>query len=275
MSGNLAGEQLLITRTFDAPASLMFALWSTPEHFVRWMGPAGFSCSQCEIDFRVGGRYRAMITSPESGDSPFSGVYREIEPHTHLVFTFAWHNTGPSAGIDTLITITFREHGGKTVQTFHQAPFIDLAARDRHVGGWSSTFDKAAAYAASITHTKGPIMKKYMAVFTGSAASRAKSGWDTMDDATRRAREAEGMAAWHKWHADHAAILVDGGGPLGKTKRTGAGGVSDISNNIAGYVIVQADSHDAAAQLFLNHPHFAIFPGDAVEIMECLPIPGQ
>ncbi|MBT9445380.1 MAG: hypothetical protein IV086_06755 [Hyphomonadaceae bacterium] len=118
-------------------------------------------------------------------------------------------------------------------------------------------------------------MKKYMAVFTGTAASRAKSGWDAMDDATRKAREAAGIAAWHKWHADHAGILTDGGGPLGKTKRTGADGVSDIANNLAGYVILQAESHDAAARLFENHPHFTIFPGDGVEIMECLPIPGQ
>lgn len=118
-------------------------------------------------------------------------------------------------------------------------------------------------------------MKKYMAVFTGSPAALETSGWNAMDDATRKAREAAGMAAWHKWHVDHADILVDGGGPLGKTKRTGPDGVTDISNNMAGYVIVQAESQDAAARLFLNHPHFAIFPGDAVEIMECLPIPGQ
>jgi hypothetical protein len=50
-------------------------------------------------------------------------------------------------------------------------------------------------------------------------------------------------------------------------------GISDIRNNLTGYVIVQADSHEAAARMFEGHPHFAIFPGDAVEIMECLPIP--
>ena len=53
-----------------------------------------------------------------------------------------------------------------------------------------------------------------------------------------------------------------------------AGGVTDIRNNLAGYVIVRAESHAAAAQLFRNHPHFMLFPGDSVEIMECLPIPG-
>jgi hypothetical protein len=51
--------------------------------------------------------------------------------------------------------------------------------------------------------------------------------------------------------------------------------VTDTRNNIAGYVVVRAESHEAAAKLFLNHPHFSVFPGDAVEIMEVLPIPGQ
>ena len=71
------------------------------------------------------------------------------------------------------------------------------------------------------------------------------------------------------------AAIVEQGGPLGKTKRTAAQGVSDIKNSMVGYVTVQAESHEAAARMFENHPHFTIFPGDSVEIMECLPIPGQ
>ena len=62
---------------------------------------------------------------------------------------------------------------------------------------------------------------------------------------------------------------------LGKTKRVTENGVADIRNNLAAYTVVQAESHEAAAKLFLNHPHFAIFPGDGVEIMECLPIPSM
>jgi hypothetical protein len=73
----------------------------------------------------------------------------------------------------------------------------------------------------------------------------------------------------------HQAVLVDTGGPLGKTKQTTSQGITDTRNNMAAYVVVRAESHDVAARLFQNHPHFAIFPGDAVEIMECLPIPGQ
>ena len=73
----------------------------------------------------------------------------------------------------------------------------------------------------------------------------------------------------------HNAAVVETGGPLGKTKLANAKGVSDTRNTLVGYVVVKAESHDAAARMFINHPHFAIFPGEAVEIMECLPIPGQ
>lgn len=146
----VADNELLITRTFAAPASLLFALWSEPEHLRRWMGPDDFECPHAEVDFRVGGAYRILIRSEGHGDNWFGGVYRAIEPARRLVFTFTWDNDGPSAGIETLVTITFVERDGKTVQTFHQAPFLNVAARDRHVDGWKQAFDKQAAYAAAI-----------------------------------------------------------------------------------------------------------------------------
>ena len=71
------------------------------------------------------------------------------------------------------------------------------------------------------------------------------------------------------------ASIVVAGGPLGKTKRAAPKGIEDTRNDMVGYVVIKAESHDAAAKLFQNHPHFTIFPGDAVEIMEVLPIPGM
>jgi uncharacterized protein YndB with AHSA1/START domain len=150
MSAKLADDELLITRTFDAPASVVFALWSEPEHMKRWMGPANFTCPEAEIDFRIGGAYRAMIKSAAHGENWFGGVYREIERNRRLVFTFAWDNDGPSAGVETLVTITFEERDGKTVQTFHQRPFHDVERRDSHIGGWSEAFDKLKTYAAKV-----------------------------------------------------------------------------------------------------------------------------
>lgn len=152
MSAELADDELLITRVFDAPASVLFALWTQAAHMKNWMGPEGFDCPAAEIDFRVGGGYRAMIQSSEYGESWFSGTYREIVANKRLVFTFTW-DSGPSGGVETLITITFAEHDGKTTQTFHQTPFLDVERRDSHVGGWTSAFEKEAAYATRVAST--------------------------------------------------------------------------------------------------------------------------
>ena len=146
----IADNELLIVRTFNAPPSLVFALWSSAEHIKRWMGPTNFTCPEATIDFRVGGSYRAMIKSNEHGENWFGGVYREIVPEKRLVFTFTWDNEGPSTGVETLVTITFEERNGKTLQTFHQTPFHSVERRDSHVGGWSEAFDKEAAYLEKI-----------------------------------------------------------------------------------------------------------------------------
>jgi hypothetical protein len=118
-------------------------------------------------------------------------------------------------------------------------------------------------------------MKKFLAIYLGTPATREKSGWDAMDPAKRKQREEAGIEAWMEWGTTHAAAIVEQGGPLGKTKRTSAQGVADTKNSMTGYVVIQAESHEAAARMFEKHPHFTIFPGESVEIMECLPIPGQ
>jgi hypothetical protein len=114
-------------------------------------------------------------------------------------------------------------------------------------------------------------MKKFVAVFMGSADAMAK--WKAMDEAKRKQAEKAGKEAWMKWGTVNARAIADHGAPLGKTKRISTQGIADIRNEIAAYTIVQAESHEAAARLFENHPHFTIFPGNAVEVMECLPMP--
>lgn len=113
----------------------------------------------------------------------------------------------------------------------------------------------------------------YLAVFTGSKTSPRRAAWDALPEAKRRATEQQGMAAWKAWMQKHQAAVVFLGGPLGKTKKVSAEGTSDISNQLAGCMVVRADSLEAAAKMFESHPHFMIFPGDAVEIMPILPIP--
>ena len=114
----------------------------------------------------------------------------------------------------------------------------------------------------------------YLAVFVGSKNSAKFAAWNALSETERRSREREGMAAWKAWVAKHQASLVEMGGPLGKTKRVGTDGIADVSNELGAFTVVRADSHEAAAKLFESHPHFAIFPGEAVEIMPVLPIPG-
>ncbi len=119
------------------------------------------------------------------------------------------------------------------------------------------------------TNTSGT----YLAVFTGSRNSPRRAAWDALPEADRRAKEQEGIAAWKAWAEKHQSAIVTMGGPLGKTKRASQSGVSDVTNPLAAFTVVRAESHEAAARMFEKHPHFTIFPGDAIEIMPVLPVP--
>ncbi len=114
----------------------------------------------------------------------------------------------------------------------------------------------------------------YLAIFLGSKASPQMTAWMALPETERRAREQQGMAAWKAWVEKHYGAIVSMGGPLGKTKKVDANGISDISNQIGAFTVVRAASHEAAAKLFEDHPHFTIFPGESIEIMPVLPIPG-
>jgi hypothetical protein len=114
----------------------------------------------------------------------------------------------------------------------------------------------------------------YLAVFLGSNASPRRQAWDKLPEGERRTQEQKGMAAWKAWLERHQSAVVTMGGPLGKTKKVSQSGVADVSNQMTAFTVVRAESHEAAARIFENHPHFAIFPGDAIEIMPVLPIPG-
>ena len=114
-------------------------------------------------------------------------------------------------------------------------------------------------------------MKTFLAVFTGSSDSMGK--WMELNEAVRKEKEKKGVAAWKAWVGSNAKSIKDTGGPLSKTKRVDTKGIHDIRNSMSAYTVVEATSQEEAAKLFLNHPHFSIFPGDGVEIMEVLPIP--
>jgi hypothetical protein len=114
----------------------------------------------------------------------------------------------------------------------------------------------------------------YLAVFLGSKTSPKMMAWNALPEADRRAKERQGMAAWKEWANKHQGAIVAMGGPLGKTKKITQSGIGDVSNEMGAFTVVRAESHEAAAKLFEDHPHFAIFPGESVEVMPVLPIPG-
>lgn len=81
------------------------------------------------------------------------------------------------------------------------------------------------------------------------------------------------MNDWMNWAVKNRNAIADQGSPLGNIVRASSSGVESAKNSVTGYVIVQAGSHDAAAKLFIDHPHVKLFQGNSVEIIECLSIP--
>ena len=137
-----AERELIITRIFDAPREVVFKAWTDPRHAMNWWGPRDYPATHLEMDLRPGGAWRGCLTSIADGSELWhKGVFREVAPPERLVFTFAWEEEG-ERGLETLVTVTFADRGGKTLMTFRHAPFQSVEERDGHRGGWTSAFDR-------------------------------------------------------------------------------------------------------------------------------------
>lgn len=152
-SSVVRGDELLIERVFDAPRELVFRVWTTREHLMRWWGPKDFTTVEYELDLREGGAYRAVIRAPDGSEHGMSGIYREIVAPERIVMTFGW-DSDRALGVENLVTVTFHEMGGRTWVSFHQAPFASQAQRDSHHGGWSELLDRMAAYLSQETEVR-------------------------------------------------------------------------------------------------------------------------
>ena len=108
-------RELVVTRTFNGPARLVFEAWTKPELFKRWWVPKsmGMSLLSCEMDVRVGGKYRLEFAHADS-QLAFFGTYKEVTPHSRLV----WTNEESDEG--SVTTVTFEEKGGKTWLVMHE-----------------------------------------------------------------------------------------------------------------------------------------------------------
>jgi uncharacterized protein YndB with AHSA1/START domain len=145
----LRDDELRIVRTFDAPLALVFRLWESRDHMLRWWGPEEFTAVELDWELSPGRPWSGTMASRRFGLSRFGGVIQEVERERRNVFTFDWE-TGEGRDPDTRVTVTFAERDGRSVQTFHQAPFATVATRDDHVGGWTSLFDKQQTYAENL-----------------------------------------------------------------------------------------------------------------------------
>lgn len=135
---------LIVSRNFDAAREAVFDAWLDAAQLAKWMGPRGVRAEIALVEPRVGGRYR-IIMHPESGGTPtVSGVYREISRPGRLVFSWTWENAHPdgSAGVETIVTLTFEDEEGKTKMTLRQEGHETKESRDSHEHGWSGSFDK-------------------------------------------------------------------------------------------------------------------------------------
>jgi uncharacterized protein YndB with AHSA1/START domain len=108
-------RELVVTRTVNGPARMVFRAWTEPELLMRWWAPKSFPISllSCETDVRVGGTYR-LVFGHEGSTMEFFGRYLEVTPHSRLAWT---NDEGDDAG--TVTTVTFEEVGGRTLLTVH------------------------------------------------------------------------------------------------------------------------------------------------------------
>src|ERR1700676_2028444 len=125
-------RELVVTRTFNGPARIVFEAWTKPELLKRWWAPksTGLSLLSCEADVRVGGRYRFEIGHEASKPMAFFGRYIEVTPHSRLV----WTNDESDDGAVT--TVTFEEKGGKTLLVMHEL-YPSKEALDANAGAES------------------------------------------------------------------------------------------------------------------------------------------
>lgn len=116
-------------------------------------------------------------------------------------------------------------------------------------------------------------MAHYLAVLTMTRADLAK--FRAMPKEEQDAVDAKGLPLWKEWEERNAAFLPDLGGMVGKTVRVSREGIAPAVNDICGYVVVEADSIEAAAEIFVDHPHITTFPGDGIDIMPFLTGPAS
>ena len=132
---------LRLNRTFKARRDRVFQAFTDARRLQKWWGPKGMSVPVCELEPVPGGAWRTTMRGEDGKEYTVSGVYREIDAPARLVFTWAWTQDDGRRGHETLVTLEFMDQGEETELVLTQEGFQDEDARDKHQGGWSSSFD--------------------------------------------------------------------------------------------------------------------------------------
>jgi uncharacterized protein YndB with AHSA1/START domain len=140
---------IAITRTFDAPREAVFAAWTDPAQLTQWLGPGEVRAEVQAREVRTGSAYRIVMHGiPGGGHYVVRGVYREVEPPSRIVFTWAWEEDAAThrAGHETVVTVTLRALGDRTELTLRHERFDSTQSRDSHDHGWNGCFEKLAQF---------------------------------------------------------------------------------------------------------------------------------
>ena len=145
-------REVVVTRTINGPARIVFEAFTKPDLFKRWWVPKslGLTLVSCELDVRVGGTYR-LVFSHSGSEMAFFGSYREVKPHSRL----SWSNEESDEGAVT--TVTFEESAGKTLVTLSDL-YPSKEALDTGIGstdGMGESFDQLDALVATLTASPG------------------------------------------------------------------------------------------------------------------------
>lgn len=157
LSTHIGEQEFVIERQFNAPRTLMFQVFTQPEHLKRWWAPQPYTIPVCTIDLRPGGIWHYSMRSPEGQDHWARSVYREIVPPEKLVYTstFADEHANPIEGVpEHLATVTFIEQASKTQVSarfqFASAEALKAAVDMGMVQGLSMTLDYLVGYAQEL-----------------------------------------------------------------------------------------------------------------------------
>lgn len=122
-------REIVITRTFEAPAELVYKCWTEAEHMAKWWGPHMFSNPVCEIDARVGGKIVIQMKGPDGSVFPMVGDFSELTEFTKIAFNFSAQDMEGNRLLEGFTSVALAEENGKTILTVHSKAvgLVDIA----------------------------------------------------------------------------------------------------------------------------------------------------